>query len=155
MKTWERRLESGYQRAVSDMVSREVCYCVSGLISELAGKEEYFEELWPVLSTPELYCPDCNAEHDDIIEADPETLEDDDCPICDNAQVSANNREAFEHWIVTGWLMRELEERGEMVVEDFLGLTLWGRSCTGQTIAMDNVIQDIYDDLHDLGKDDE
>ena len=39
--------------------------------------------------------------------------------------------EALEHWIITDWLADELEAKGEMVIRDFLGLTIWGRSCSG------------------------
>jgi hypothetical protein len=54
-------------------------------------------------------------------------------------------REAYEHWIVSDWLADKLEERGEMIVRDFLGLTIWGRCTSGQAILLDGVICDIYD----------
>lgn len=51
--------------------------------------------------------------------------------------------EALEHWIVSEWLASRLLEEGEMVVE-FLGLTIWGRTTSGQAICIDSVIEDIY-----------
>lgn len=51
--------------------------------------------------------------------------------------------EVFEHWIVDRWLAEELAERGETVGELF-GLRIWGRATTGQFIAMDEVIQAIF-----------
>ena len=57
--------------------------------------------------------------------------------------------EIFEHWIVSDWLAHELDERGERVLRDFFGLTVWGRSCTGQSILLDRVICDIYDSVHE------
>lgn len=54
-----------------------------------------------------------------------------------------DGREVFEHWLVTDDLARRLEAHGESVARDVQGLTIWGRSTTGQGIAMDRVIQDI------------
>ena len=51
--------------------------------------------------------------------------------------------EALEHWIVSDWLGKRLLEQGEMVI-DFLGLTIWGRTTSGQAIYIDSVIEDIY-----------
>lgn len=51
--------------------------------------------------------------------------------------------EIYEHWIVSDWLGRKLTERGETVVGDVAGLTIWGRPTTGQAIAMDSVIEAI------------
>lgn len=54
--------------------------------------------------------------------------------------------EAFEHWVVSDWFARQLENRGEMVIYDFLGLTIWGRTCTGQAIFLDGIVEEIYND---------
>jgi len=51
--------------------------------------------------------------------------------------------EALEHWIVSEWLGRYLQEEGEMVI-NFLGLTIWGRTTSGQAIYIDAVIEEIY-----------
>ena len=51
--------------------------------------------------------------------------------------------EIFEHWLVTGWLARHLREQGESVVDDVVGLTVWGRATTGQAIYADAVLQRI------------
>ena len=55
--------------------------------------------------------------------------------------------EIYEHWIVSSWLADKLEARGETVVRDFYGLTIWARPTTGQMISADWVIQQIYQDL--------
>lgn len=55
--------------------------------------------------------------------------------------------EIYEHWLVSDWLASKLEERGESVVRDALGLTVWGRATTGQAIYMDAIIQDIARDI--------
>ena len=51
--------------------------------------------------------------------------------------------EALEHWLVSTWLANRLREEGEMVI-DFLDLTIWGRTTSGQAIYIDSVIEDIY-----------
>ena len=53
----------------------------------------------------------------------------------------------YEHWIVSSWLARKLEERGE-VVGELCGLTIWGRGATGQSICMDHVIRCIIEELY-------
>lgn len=52
----------------------------------------------------------------------------------------------YEHWIVSYWFGRKLEQEGE-IVRNVCGLTIWGRCCTGQAIALDYVIQKIACDL--------
>ena len=51
--------------------------------------------------------------------------------------------EALEHWLVSNWLDERLREEGEMVI-DFMDLTIWGRTTSGQAICIDTVIEDIY-----------
>ena len=62
---------------------------------------------------------------------------------CDYLRLDSDTVEAYEHWIVSDWLARELEALGEMVTYDFLGLTIWGRATTGQQISADYVIEKI------------
>ena len=57
--------------------------------------------------------------------------------------IEGEPEEALEHWLVTEWLGKRLLEEGEMVIE-FLGLTIWGRTTSGQAIYIDSVIEDIY-----------
>lgn len=63
--------------------------------------------------------------------------------ICDEYQIEPYDREVYEHWSISDWLADKLIERGEKVDKDFAGLNVWARTCTGQGIAMDSVIQDI------------
>ncbi len=100
---WKLRQDPEYQRKVSDFVSREVIYCVSSLIHELASKPDLsydscsFGELYhDILSQPDYESDDPDAYH-----------------------------EALEHWIITDWLADKLEAKGEMVNKDVLGLTIW------------------------------
>ena len=57
--------------------------------------------------------------------------------------IEGEPEEALEHWLVSDWLASRLREEGEMVI-DFLDLTIWGRTTSGQAICMDSVIEDIY-----------
>lgn len=55
-------------------------------------------------------------------------------------------QEIFEWWFVSQWLYEQLREAGEPVIDSDYGY-LWGRTCTGQAIALDNVIENIFDNL--------
>lgn len=57
--------------------------------------------------------------------------------------------EVFEHWIVTKWFAGKLAEKGEAVAELF-DFWVWGRTCTGQAIMLDSVIEQIASDLEIL-----
>lgn len=67
--------------------------------------------------------------------------------LCDCESIDPVECEALEHWLITDWLANRLEQYGEMVCQDLYGLTVWGRTCSGQAIASDYVIQRIYQDL--------
>lgn len=56
--------------------------------------------------------------------------------------------EIFEHWLVSDYLADKLEARGESVVRDVLGMTIWGRPTTGQAIYIDHVISEIVRDMN-------
>jgi hypothetical protein len=51
--------------------------------------------------------------------------------------------EVLEHWLISDWLADKLEAKGESVVRDLCGLTVWGRATTGQAIYCDGVIEEI------------
>lgn len=58
--------------------------------------------------------------------------------------------EIFEHWIVTDWFGRELEDYGHKVLRDFFGFTIWCRPTTGQAILLDGVISKIAEEMEIL-----
>jgi hypothetical protein len=74
-------------------------------------------------------------------------LIDDYLAVCDDYNLEPEYLEICEYWLVTNWLAGELREHGE-VVEDYLGLTIWGRCTTGQPVYMDAVVQDIVRKLN-------
>lgn len=119
------RTNGDYQEKVRALVSREVFYCVSTLISELAKKAEAFpeyqEDIYNLCWQP--------ATEEEIKEG------------------YEDGSEVFEHWIVSDWLADRLEKKGCVIARDFFGMTVWGRTTTGQAIFIDSVICDIYDDV--------
>ena len=68
--------------------------------------------------------------------------------LCRELQIDTDDfrDEVYEHWLVSSWLARKLKERGE-TVGDLCGMTIWGRTCTGMSIALDGVIQRIAIEL--------
>ena len=64
-------------------------------------------------------------------------------------EISEYESEVLEHWIVSDWLARNLADRGETVCE-LMGLTIWGRCTSGQSIALDGIIEDIAKDMEIL-----
>lgn len=68
---------------------------------------------------------------------------------CDAYDLRPDAPEIYEYWAVDDTLAYHLEERGEVVAKDFVGLTVWGRPTTGQSISMDGVIEEIFMDFHE------
>lgn len=66
---------------------------------------------------------------------------------CDDERIEPDRSEVYEHWIISDWLAGKLEDKGHPITRDFLGLTIWGRPTTGQSIAMDGVILEIARDI--------
>lgn len=64
-------------------------------------------------------------------------------------RIDAYESEVYEHWIVSDFMRRKLGERGECT-GDILGLTIWGRTTTGQSISMDCVIRSIANNMEIL-----
>lgn len=64
---------------------------------------------------------------------------------CSDMRLDPDRNEVYEHWIVSSWFARKLREKGHPVGE-LLGLTIWGRGTTGQSISMDGSILEIARD---------
>ena len=116
--------ESELQRKVGEFVDREVIYCVSHLVTDLSN-------VWH--DAPNFI----NEQIIELWQGPPVEDEEDEY------------EEVFEHWIVSDWLADKLIAKGETVVKDFHGLTIWGRCCTGQAILLDGVIREIYLELQE------
>jgi hypothetical protein len=147
--------ESQIQEAITNsIIKNEIIYCVSSLVYELSQKTEgdLYDEFPDLFqgspSFGEYTCPDCYHTWDD-------EPEEENCPEC-KAKIDSEESdqfepteysEVFEHWIVSEWLANRLEEKGETIEKDFYGLTIWGRCTTGQSICLDYVIKQIWQDL--------
>ena len=162
---------------IQDFVSREIVYCVSSLIHTLTQEKKLDEELVIDLWTAPIdyggakyeleieqdyvfkhYCTEDNKYYfgirnkDAVWKIDP-IHNDEETAICEwfeiyrGGSLSDYRSEIFEHWIVSSWLADKLEAKGETVVRDFYGLTVWGRTTTGQAIWCDWIIQEIYNEL--------
>jgi hypothetical protein len=160
-------LDGEYQRAVGDLVGREVYYCVSTLVSELSGSDlsatawETFPEYNDDLFNAYRGMPDYEeaARDNGLVQIKddsgatvwtttsgcPEQTYDSAMEACDEYGIEPYEREVFEHWLVSDWLAEKLEEKNERVLKDFFGLTVWCRTTSGQSILLDQVICDIYD----------
>ena len=66
--------------------------------------------------------------------------------VCREYDLDYDYDEVYEHWVVSDWLQRKLAEKGE-ITGDLCGLTIWGRCCTGQSMVLDSVIQEITREL--------
>jgi len=121
----DHRMSGEYQEKVREFVSREVMHCASSLMFELISKAEHFPEYQDDLCSL-AYQP---ATEEEIAEG------------------YEDGSEVFEHWIISEWLGKRLQEKGEAVAFDLFDFTVWGRTTTGQALYIDNIICDIYDDV--------
>lgn len=62
--------------------------------------------------------------------------------VCEALRIDPEEIEIYEHWAVDSWFARKLADAGEKTGRIY-NLTVWGRSCTGQSICMDSVIAEI------------
>jgi len=58
-------------------------------------------------------------------------------------EAGEDRQEIFEWWFVSQWLYEQLREADEPVIDSEYGY-LWGRTCSGQAISLDGVIERIY-----------
>ena len=163
--------------SIQGLVQREVIYCVSSLVHTLTQENKLEEEqaidLWtaPIdygAAKYELelerdyvfkhFCTEDNTyyfgvrnEHgtfkvDPIYNSESEAIAEW-FEVYHGGDLEDYRQEIYEHWIVTDWLANRLEEKGETVIHDFMGLTIYCRPCTGQALHCDGVFQQIYNDL--------
>ena len=153
---------------IQDFVSREIIYCVSSLIYTLNTEGKLDEEYWNLLESIDWDEAEAAIDRNNCIVQEEANL----CGVYDsetdyyvvdpnhkikhqaiqeyfnnqNWDLHEYNREVYEHWLVSSYLGEKLKDKGE-TVEDFYGLTVWGRTTTGMAIAYDSVIKEIYQDL--------
>ena len=125
----------------------------NGIIQNLL---RYAEDGYPdaIICPDDFYgkpvCPDCKSTNYDEYEPDEELKDADDTDeyeyVCEDCGFRFNEPdypEILEYWFVDDWLANELARRGEQIFEVQGHYPVWGRQTSGQSIALDGVIQDI------------
>lgn len=126
------------ERKLDAFINREVIMVASHLIEALLEASMYEGKVYGGIeldNIENLYITDEATAKDygyDSLEAMQEAGED--------------RQEIYEWWFVTQWLYEHLHQAGEPVIKSDYGY-LWGRTCTGQAISLDGVIQSIYAEL--------
>ena len=146
MRTQEE--ESERQEKNGRLVRNEVITCQSGLVDMLLAKEIFSYD--DIINSDEPFeprntgrCKTCGAGSPDDKEDTPADLnEDGNCQSCFEPQP----QEILEWWVVTTWMADKLKEQGEPILENEWGVW-WGRTCSGQAILLDNVIDKIRESL--------
>ena len=171
MTTTKRMTTTGEgQRILGEFVSREVFYSVSALVYEITrgdyANERAVDDLADVLTQQDWhtaakekgvglhqdsggegwsYTTTGGGDTRTALDANTEAAAWREAAEAEN--IDPYDVEAYEHWVISDWLARKLAAHGEMTMK-FCGLTIWGRTCTGQSIALDSVIEDIYRESH-------
>lgn len=100
----------------------------------------------------------------EVLDTNAELYDDEDCDfqinetaedwkeLCEDGFINADDyrRDIYEHWIISDWFAGKLEEHGELVLRDFFGMTVWGRTTSGQAILLDWIISAIAEDMEIL-----
>lgn len=167
-KSWADLSESAKQNICGYYVGREVQQCVSMLVSAVLGVAGQYREVDSELETDTLQDGFCGYDYREAAEQHindcdyPDDLLDmaDEVGDRDEAMLAAGYDEiearqwrrrpiqkVYEYWIVSDWMGRQLSKRGYLVTE-WMGLTIWGRQCTGQAILLDYVINCICSELY-------
>lgn len=159
--------ETNRQKFGSRLCQNEILCCVSGLVSHiLADTKEgsNLAELVMELTSPVLDYEEAATQAGWNMRVSfsgspifskngKEIQEHTDWPtLCEAENISPYEWEIFEYWAISDWLGDKLLEAGERVCKDFYGLCIWGRTCTGQSISMDHVIQRIAESVYSPNK---
>ena len=154
--------------SIQDFVSREILYCVSSLVYTLNQEGKLDEEYWNLLESIDWDEAEAQIQQNNCVVQEEVDLwgvydSDTDYYVVDPNHDTKHQaiqeyfndvgwdlhkyiREVYEHWLVSSYLGDKLKEKGE-TVEDFYGLTVWGRTTTGMAIAYDCVIKEIHEEL--------
>lgn len=136
--------EEVYQEVENAFAEREIekLTCATNLVESMikcalhSPCEENEFELENIVNYSYLFCNHCGeATSDDQRES---------CPACgEETETDIGYHEILEWWIVDNWQCRHLADLGECVLTAN-GLNFWGRTCSGQAIALDGTFQKIF-----------
>lgn len=68
--------------------------------------------------------------------------------VCNHFNLDPEYSEVYEHWLCSTHFGNLLRSKGE-IVEEYLGLLVWARTTTGQSISQDWVVTEIMRELDD------
>jgi hypothetical protein len=131
------------QKSLEQFIASDILACQSSL-AEAAFKQQFFsiDDIYNLyrefdggLLSPNT-CINCKNEFSCL---DSETGE---CESCFEANQLP--QEIFEWWLVSPWLGKKLQIEGVPVLDNEYGIW-WGRTTTGQHIALDYIIQKVFD----------
>lgn len=116
-------------REFREWIDRNILANVTELMSELYSDDRHIDDL---LDSCQNYywCHECECSSES----------------CTNSNHEHEPQESLEYYLVDERLWRHLRDIGETVY-DYLGLKVWGRTCTGQHISLDYPLQQIYERL--------
>ena len=135
--------EKTKQDELGDFVTREIYANQTSFVEEALHQQIFsvseiynlYKEFNGLLLSPNT-CLSCCIEFSCL---DSETGE------CENCfENNKKPQEVLEWWLVSKWLGRKLLIDGEPIIENGYG-TWWGRTTSGQAIAMDGPIEKIFD----------
>lgn len=133
------------EQALDAFVTREIYLCQSALIEEVMRKQIFsidaIDNLYRSFDGNLLSPAICAVCKDSFHCIDSETGE---CESC--FEQNQQPQEIFEWWLISPWLGKKLQIEGEPVIDNSYGIW-WGRTTTGQALAMDYIIQKVYDDI--------
>lgn len=119
-------------REYREWLDRQILHNVNELMEALFRDDQHIEYFIDSCENY-YYCHECECRAKD----------------CTNDDHDHEPQDSLEYWLVTERFGELLIEQGEPVY-NYLGLTIWGRTCSGQAIALDYSPQQIYKQLKHL-----
>lgn len=96
------------------------------------------DEAWKALCEAE----GIEAEYDDTYVSRENDEDEQWKDLCEHERIEPHRVEIYEHWIVSNYFARKMEEKDHGVKGELFGMTMWGRPCTGQAIYVDHAVQE-------------
>ena len=138
------------QERNGNFVAREI-YCCQSMLVEGMLKQGLFN-YEDIENFYEYRCPECGWGNIDQEVFDNGKITDEPpnykCPYCEKVLETLpdepESQEIYEWWVCSDWMIEKLREKGEPILSSCYG-DWWGRTCTGQAIKLDNIIDRIIE----------
>ena len=146
---YDQAAEDQRQHLAETLWHREHPVCQSMLVSSLLSFDSYcsfsfdeedIENLYPDPSEWQLnrcisWLDEHAVDYSDLEKDDPEQFR-------DEVRDYSDPQDILEWWAVSSWFADKLREHGECILDNDYGIW-WGRTCSGQSVVLDGVIQAI------------